>query len=207
MKSISDLITDRINSNSVFVFPSEAAASGRRRELLKSGGCRAVRNERFLSWDKFKENITLHNRADKPVNSVLRRIFAGDVTERNSTNPMFRRLIPDEYRGHTGTFSDTVLRILPELDMLVRVLDENPGFDSELKADYIKLYHEYTGFLDANGFFEPSWEKPDLGRLDRDYYIIGPEIIEDFGEYRDLLTAAGCSFIPCGGEISTVPNV
>ena len=197
MKIITDLIIKQKNSSSVFVFPSEAAAAARRREFLRNSGCGAVRNERFISWDRFKENITMHDRTDKPVNSIMRRIFASDIVRRNSEERIFIRLIPEAYRSQAGGFTDTVYIALPELESLVRSLEGRDNvIDPELSSDYHKLYHLYIDFMKANSFFEPSWELPELKAIGRECYIICPEIIEDFSEYEDILSSAGCVFIP-----------
>ena len=196
MKEISNLIINEKDSKTVFIFPSEAAALYRRREFLKITGKRAVRNDRFLSWDSFKEQITLHNREDKPVNSVLRRLFAADIVRRNSKDePFFRRLIPMEYSKNAAAFTDTVYRVLPELQRLVKIIDQGcSSLGALLEADYRKLYDEYRGFLSTNSLFEPSWEFPDIQIFKKHYFIICPELIEDFEEYSDVLKNAGCRF-------------
>ncbi|MDC7226469.1 MAG: PD-(D/E)XK nuclease family protein [Spirochaetales bacterium] len=196
MISVTNLIIKEKSGNAVFVFPSEAAAASRRKEFLDVTGKRAVKNSRFLSWDRFKEQITLHDRADKPVNSLLRRLFAADIIRRNSEKQLFTTLIPVEYRHHAQAFTETVYRVLPELEQLIRSIQNGPGvLNPALTADYTALYHEYRNFMAANRLFEPSWELPELKKLGNDYYIICPEIIEDFSEYEILLKKAGCRFL------------
>ncbi|MBI9107721.1 MAG: PD-(D/E)XK nuclease family protein [Spirochaetales bacterium] len=194
MNSLINLIKmERDNRKTVFVFPSEAAAEFWRRESLQILNRAAVRNDRFLSWDSFKEKITSHERLEKPVNSVVRRLFAADIVRRNSSaGPLFVKLIPAEYCGQSGVFSETILRILPELKSLIDRLGSGGGFNDSLVGDYLLLYREYLDFLSRNGLFEPSWEFSQLNKLEMGYIVVFPELIEDFREYSAFLLSAGC---------------
>lgn len=196
MKDLSELLNVEKENGSVFVFPSETAAVHWRKKFLDITGKKAVRNDRFLSWDKFKEEITLHNRTEKPVNSVIRKLFAVDLVRRNcGDSPIFRKLIPQQYRENSAAFADLVCRVLPELEKLVKSLEASAGTeDTELQQDYRRIYEEYLGFMQANGLFEPSWEQPELSFPDKRYFIIYPELVEDFPEYKLLLEDAGCCF-------------
>jgi len=199
MNTVTNLIIDEKDSDAVFIFPSEAAAVSRRKEFLGVTGIKAVKNRRFVSWDRFKEDITLHDRDEKPVNSILRRLFSADIIRRNSDEQIFTSLVPAEYSSQAGAFTDSICRVLPELEALVRKIETSEAVldsgEAALSADYFKLYHDYLRFMRANGLFEPSWELPDLKAFDGSCYIICPEIIEDFGEYEALLTAAGCRIV------------
>jgi RecB family exonuclease len=204
------IITKKTNRKAVFVFPSEAAAESWRKESLRILNQGAIRNDRYISWDSFKESITCHDRTEKPVNSVIRRLFASDIVRRNSSEgPVFKKMIPPEYSGHSSVFSDTVLKILPELNALIPRIQEN-DFDTDLRADYLLLYDAYKEFLFRNNFFEPSWDFPELKMFDREYHIIFPELIEDFSEYQELLAEAGCSLLRgdlrCGESFSLFEN-
>ena len=196
MDHLRDLILEqRNNRNAVFVFPSETAAWSWRREYLRISGCRAVRNSRFVSWDSFKEKITSHQRSDKPVNSIIRRFFASSIAERNKNGPpLFRYIIPPEYSSNSAAFQGLILKILPEL----RSLTAAAGTENwEAVADYRLLYAEYCSFLSSNMLFEPSWEDPELEAAAEDYFIIYPELIEDYDEWSSLLVAAGCGEARC----------
>ena len=196
MKDLSDLINSEKDNRSVFIFPSETAAVQWRIHFLNISGRKAVRNDRFLSWDKFKEQITLHDRNEKPVNSVLRKFFSYDLVKRNSTELIFERLIPQQFREYSSAFSELICRSLPELNKLLYLFENNhPDIDPELQGDYKKLHAEYLEFMKVNGLFEPSWELPETAFPDKSFFILYPELIEDFGEYRQLLTEAGCKFI------------
>ena len=203
MKSVDNLIISEAYGDAAFIFPSEAAAAGCRREYLRSGSAKAVRNDRFISWDRFKEQITLHNRSERPLNSVLRRLFAVAMVQRNSREQVFTSLIPPEYRNQASAFTDSVMRVLPELEKLVRRFDE-AEIPESWAADYRKLHREYTVFMRDNGLFEPSWELPELRSLTGDFFIICPEIIEDYPEFEHLLRQAGCRVLnadDCGTPV------
>ena len=193
MKLLIEFIGSEIdNPKTVFVFPSEAAAEFWRRESLVITGKSAVRDDRFLSWDSFKEKITKHDRPEKPVNAVIRRLFAADIVRRNSSSPVFSVLIPAEYSGQSGAFADSLLRMLPELQSLMTRMAE-AGPDEQFPVSDLKLlYDEYCGFMRKNSLFEPSWEIPDLKEPEHDYIVVFPGLIEDWDEYSARLVQAGC---------------
>ncbi len=199
MKNISEILKNHKDSNSVFVFPSEAAAVSRRKEFLSLTNTRAVRNDRFMSWDSFKEKITLHDFDDKPVNSVHRKLFTSDLLHKNSEeSPLFSIIVPSGYSKNSHAFIDFICRLLPELKGLIDILNAAPS--DSLKADYQILYTHYCRFLSENGLFEPSWVQPDFAKLNKKIYIIYPELIEDFDEYEVELKKLGCDVINLSSE-------
>jgi GTP-binding protein HflX len=75
------------NKNIRFVFPSQTAVSLWARKICTLGISRSVALNRFLAWDRFKEEIT--EKAEKePVTAIMRKLFATlDSTSRRLELP------------------------------------------------------------------------------------------------------------------------
>ncbi|MDR3335911.1 MAG: PD-(D/E)XK nuclease family protein [Treponema sp.] len=226
MNTILTIISREIrNQKARFVFPSDIASSVWARKICGLTGVRSVALNRFLAWDRFKEEIVRAEIQNKePVSAVLRRLFAEKLIRRNaeavkkmpspapgageggavsrtigSTPGLleepalpFRRIIPTAYAGEGSVFTSQIAGILSSLKLL-RVKQEAAqkaaGYvKDEEDLDYAVLEAEYSAFLERNGLFEPSWEKPPLRDREHDYYIFYPEAMEDFIEYEKILT-------------------
>ncbi|MDC7124492.1 MAG: PD-(D/E)XK nuclease family protein [Spirochaetales bacterium] len=192
MNKISELLKTTADDRAIYVFPSEAAAVFWRKSYLDITGKKAVRNDRFLSWDSFKEKITLHDKKDKPVNSVLRRIFTADIIEKNAKKPFLYKIIPSLYADAAGGFADSICRILPEIESLQALINKNKHFlEPGLVDDISEIYERYKDFLDVNSLFEPSWQLPEVEASKLPHYIIAPNLIDDFKEFDKLLSNYG----------------
>ncbi len=206
MKKIEELlIREGIAGGAVYVFPSEAAVVSWRIKALKLLQTDAVRNDVFLSWDSFKESVTLHDRIERPVNSIHRKLFCADLLARNiSQAPVYRYILPSGFDEVASGFADQLVRVLPGLKRFADAFNANEALFREaagdgLSDDYMRLYEEYSSVLEKNSLFEPGWEMPDISTPDKKYYIVFPELIEDFEEYRSVLAASGCSFVSDSG--------
>jgi RecB family exonuclease len=83
-----------------FVFPSEVTAEWMQRTALRAGGLQAVRRDRFISWDRFKEDLFSPRRSSRPVNGVYRSLFTARLLrEHTEQGPLFRSLIGGESPG------------------------------------------------------------------------------------------------------------
>ncbi len=177
-----------------FVFPSEVAAEFWRRESLRLSERRAIWNDRFLSWDRFKEATFQLSQRAAPVNRVIRMLFAADLLEENrrSAAPIFSALIGPEYADSSPAFLKTLTGILPELQRYREAVELRrqragvPGTDAAVDADTRKdlklLWERYHEFLRANHLFEPSYDKIDVSAMSKHYHIFFPEVIEDWKE-------------------------
>lgn len=187
------LIAATIHSSqhSRFVFPSQVAADWRLRRALEYGSFQALRKERFISWDTFKEECFDEERKEKPVNGAVRMLFCDTLLEENSSasQPLFSELVPPEYRDFSKSYRSLLVGILPNLEPLAQhLMDEKEGsFPPLLREDYLFLTHRYRAFLSERGLFEPGTNKPDPKPLKGETFLIFPEVVEDFGEYRPLL--------------------
>ncbi len=202
-RTISGYITDNA---AFFVFPSEIEARLWAEKALEITQAGTVALERFIAWDRFKEEaVQSHVQGKKSVSAVLRRLFTEKLAEKNGEAPFFTSLIPPEFAADGTVFAEWLTSILPSLSLWKRKYAEaGHGSPDTEDADLSVLEKEYTAFLDEHGLFEPAWEKPPLRKNDGTYFIFFPEAIEDFAEYAQLLTGApGITIVstPCDGKM------
>ncbi len=198
-----------------FVFPSETVARDRRNAATAAAvtspravapdaaevtSPRAVRADRFLSWDSFKEAAFFLRSELRPVNALIRRLFAEALTLRNLSDPFLEALVPRSFSDNSGAFAEYISAILPSLAAL---LDETRNADATITGtavfrDYQRLSAEYQAFLDEHGLFEPGSLRPERVSPARHTYIFFPETLDDFGMFRSII--ADCS------DITVVPT-
>ncbi|NBF40156.1 MAG: hypothetical protein GVY14_07040, partial [Spirochaetes bacterium] len=186
-RSIFSTIEDDLRRSSVvFVFPSEVAAAFWRAETARRGPARAVRVDRFISWDTFKEQV-LQERADLvPVNRTTRMLFADAVIYENADRPFLSRIVDPRYAGDADAFASDIESLLPTLATLTSGKVYG-GLEVRLRSDVDELSRRYRSFLDAHGLFEPAWEVQRLEPGRREYVIFHPRLITDFAEFEQAL--------------------
>ncbi|HOX33347.1 MAG TPA: PD-(D/E)XK nuclease family protein [Spirochaetales bacterium] len=185
---IASLAADR---SARFVFPSEICAEAwlRRSLRLGLGGRRALESDRFLGWDRLKEEASAAD-GRRPADDCLRRIFAARLLADNARRPFLSALIPPQHAASWRPFAAYLASRLPRLGLLPEALAAAglPGAEGEPEAaDWLEARRRYEAFLAEKGRFEPSYEPRSL-RLPRGSSVIFyPELIEDFEEYRTAL--------------------
>ncbi|MDR2618621.1 MAG: PD-(D/E)XK nuclease family protein [Treponema sp.] len=186
-----------------FVFPSDISAALWARKVCTLGMVRSVAANRFLPWDRFKEDVIREEAKNlTPVSSVMRKLFAealvkknaqavSDGAKRGSEGFPFQALIPPEYAETGAVYTASLTRMLPSLAMwenLKGLSSYNPPEeDREEDRDLEVLKKEYTKFLSNYRLFEPSWERPHFKNKGYNCVIFFPEAIEDFAEYAQIL--------------------
>jgi RecB family exonuclease len=193
----------------VFVFPSEIVAASWRRRVLDSGPNQAIRSDRFISWDRFKEACFGLTREARPVNRLVRTLFAASLLRQNAEGPLlFRRLVEPQFADEPEGFARFIADTLPRLQALrdARCFAALDGVDRELAGDLDTLYRRYGEFLDANGMFEPNYQPISLQRMSSRYHLFFTEVTEDYEDYAAILEQApGVCFPdtpsePAGGQ-------
>ncbi|MCD1654141.1 hypothetical protein K7J14_05435 [Treponema zuelzerae] len=198
------------NPASVFVFPSDIAASLWLGEALEITGASTLAAERFIAWDRFKEEaVRAEVEGKSPVSAVVRKLWARALAEANAEaaektgTPLLASLIPAEYSSEGNLFASWIARILPQLGLWeikhARALERgrsgriplgsDPSSDGE-NRDLSFVKHRYEAFLEREKLFEPSWQRPPLKDGGKRYFIFFPEAVEDFGEYAPLFSAS-----------------
>ncbi|MFP4408508.1 MAG: PD-(D/E)XK nuclease family protein [Spirochaetaceae bacterium] len=186
---IEEVVRDRSRDRShLFVFPSEVAADFWRRWLVTETEQRGVEQGRFHSWDSFKERFIPRESDLRPVNRIIRRLFAADLQTKSPD--LLGALAPQ------GAVSASfVASLLPELPKLLhsRAFDSLPA---PLASGYRTLHGRYGTFLREHGYFEPSWVEPEPREISGGVTLFFPELIEDYPEYETALRkVAGLSAV------------
>lgn len=191
----------------VFVFPSDVAARLWLEESLDLTGAGTMPSQRFVAWDRFKEEAVQATVAGKsPVSSVIRKMYALDLAKRNAAEPLFDALIPLGHASEGAIFAPWIARVLPQLEIWERKSTKGRvrADDDAESNDLAKLKNDYAQFLEAHKLFEPSWQRPPLRDTGKRYVIFFPEAIEDYSEYAALLGPANfVETVPIGaGEMN-----
>ncbi|HDQ14002.1 MAG TPA: PD-(D/E)XK nuclease family protein [Sediminispirochaeta sp.] len=174
-----------------FVFPSEVAAEFHLRRALMNGPHRALRADRFLSWDRLKEQEFSPRRDLLPVNTLYRGLFAASLLEEHRVSgPLFQVLAGEYQPGRdVSVFEQQITAALGQSQKAVDLLQHRgDAVPRELREDLLLLHRRYLEYLNDNGLYEPAFSRPEAhGDGDRHYHLFFPELIEDFREYRGLL--------------------
>ncbi len=184
---LKETISDR---KVIYVFPSEIAAGYWRKEALRVTGKKAVRSDRFLSWDRFKESGFSARKIEKPANKLVRTFFAAELLAENADSqpPLFTSVIHPEHAANSSAFLSYIVSILPSLAG-VRSF-EKASLPRSLFDDLSLLFNRYQDFLKKHRLFEPAFEPLSLPRTEGKVFIIFPQVLEDFEEYRGALESA-----------------
>jgi hypothetical protein len=181
------------------VFPSEVAAEYWRRHGARFAGGRALRTDRFISWDTYKERYLSISSSLTPANKIARRLFAAGLCEEIESTPALPSIIPEAFAHRARRFSRSIAGMLPSLRYLVE--DISAGvlrLPREFSADYQTVYERYRRYLDDHGLFEPAYlgmnsAPPDVGSgFGGKVCIIYPELIDDYDRYAEHLDSVDC---------------
>jgi ATP-dependent helicase/DNAse subunit B len=207
MNHVENILLENINNpNSLFIFPTDIALSTWADQLLRLLGGSVAMNK-FIAWDKFKQNSIKSKVQNKTsIPSALRKIFVSRLVAENAKaiaqgkNPIFSSLIRSQWADRASQFTPWITDILPQLGTWFSKVsgltkdsilsDEAENFSSNLnddEKDMFTLMRRYARFLDENNLFEPAWETPPFNDEGKDIFIFFPESLSDYGEYKELL--------------------
>jgi hypothetical protein len=182
-------IRDRLDDpNTCFVFPSELTARFWCKRALHFSNRRSIPTNRFLSWDQFKESCFIYDSPGRPVNRAIRLLFLYRRLEQNRRKPYLLQLILPQYAGEPRIFLESLQRLLPVLHRIPAIRSRWPRFSRDKLKDLEDLYASYQAFLSRSQLYEPNYEQPRFSPEDRSYILFFPELIEDYGEFADLLS-------------------
>jgi len=207
MNSVDTILLENIDKpSSLFVFPTNVAASRWADRLLRLRRGGTIAMEKFIAWDTFKQNSIrskINNRQSVPA--VLRKMFVSALIRENAElreqgkTPVFSSLIQAEWAQSADSFAGWLTEILPQLGVWFRQttglpiaqIKDRTVDDGDINGDLFTLALRYTQFLEQRGLFEPAWETPPFEDGGKECFIFFPESLSDFGEYRELLAASG----------------
>ncbi|MFO8042120.1 MAG: hypothetical protein R6U25_02860, partial [Alkalispirochaeta sp.] len=131
-------------NDTLLIFPSEVAAAAWRRALAEDPARGAVRSDRVISWDVFKEWAVPVKRTRKPVGRLARRAFAVALLEENGANPFLTTLVNPDLPDSAGGSAGALNRMLPQLPFL---LQHSGALRSALAQDLTIAMTRYQEFL------------------------------------------------------------
>jgi RecB family exonuclease len=194
-----DLLRDR---RSVLVFPSEVAARSWSEYLLLNTDLTALREDRLISWDTFKQQVFPRHDESEPANQIHRMLFVQQFLEQNRVSPVLHYIIRKDYRDQSKLYSSSIIKLLGALETLL-----SPGQDvmtsrslRELRADLQTLYQAYAAFLEKHNLFEPAYCRLEMAAQEaRRYVLCHSSVYQGFAEYRQaLLDAEAVQFFETG---------
>lgn len=174
-----------------FVFPSRIASRLWLHRVISLTGLAAIPAELFIAWDAFKAECCIAKTEGRnPVSQVIRLLFAHHIAAENAAavQPFLRTIIPAGYAANGTVFAQWIAGILPQLDHWEKRIAQHKAPADDESADLFILKKAYTDFLDSHRLFEPSWAGAEFTPHASHYILIYPELMEDFDEYRGLLT-------------------
>jgi hypothetical protein len=207
MNNVEKTLLENINNpNSLFVFPTDIAASSWADHLLRLQGGTLAMNK-FIAWDEFKQNsIKSKVQNKKSIPSVLRKIFVSGLVNENAMSaergktPIFTSLIRTQWADQASQFTAWLTGILPQLGAWFNrvtglTTDKIISKEAETAADKMEgddkdiftLTWRYALFLNEHNLFEPAWEIPPFNDEGKEVFIFFPESLSDYGEYSQLL--------------------
>ena len=205
MNAIAKALKENLqNKNSVFIFNTDVAANSWTDFIVRQDGNdgwpQSLALDRFLAWDAFKgQTLKIQQEGYESIPSLLRKLFARSLLERiKNGEEIFERLVNSEYKENALSFTDWISGLLPSLgrwQALAKKFMKDGKFagerDNPENRDFLRLYQEYSKFLEERKLFEPSWQKAVFDPSDKKTYIIFfPELLDDFDEYKEVLEGA-----------------
>jgi hypothetical protein len=208
MNSVETILLENIDKpNSLFIFPTDIAASRWADHLLRLKGGTIAMNK-FTAWDKFKQNSIKSKVKDKKsIPAALRKIFVCRLISENAVavklgkTPFFSSIINTCWAQQAGQFSSWITGFLPQLgawfnaaaglsiDCILSAEAEKAAanFKDDDRDMYI-LAVNYALFLKAHSLFEPAWETPPFNNDGKECFLFFPESLGDYSEYKKLLS-------------------
>ncbi|TVQ22703.1 MAG: PD-(D/E)XK nuclease family protein [Spirochaetaceae bacterium] len=183
-KSFTQQILDAVDARRAVVFPSEVAAAFWRREAVRTGTRRAVREDLLLSWDRFKETAFDLRTDLLPANQTIRAVFVARLIAENARSPFLRWLIPEAFADRATGFGPSIARALPSVRAATALPVSASARLAGLVADAREIDRRYQGFLDQHGLYEPRWLATAPAYRGGDHLLVFPELTEDFPDFE-----------------------
>ncbi len=183
-KSLTRQIIDAVDARRSVVFPSEVAAAFWRREAVRTGTRRAVREDLVLSWDRFKETAFDLRTDLLPANQTIRAVFVARLIAENARSPFLRWLIPEAFADRATGFGPSIARALPSVRAATGLPASASARVAGLVADAREIDRRYQGFLDKHGLYEPRWLATSPAYRGGDHLLVFPELAEDFPDFE-----------------------
>ncbi|MFH2115629.1 MAG: PD-(D/E)XK nuclease family protein, partial [Spirochaetota bacterium] len=184
-------MTDRIrqavlgalgDGRTVFVFPSEIAASSWLTRTLVETGAKALPNHRFIGWDAFKAQVFAGDEGARPATKVVRTLFARLAMDGNAHEPFLLTMPPPGKAALSARFAPMVAKALPALRQI-------PEGDSPYLQDWRTIRERYLAFMAERGLYETAWVQRRADIPACPYILAYPDLTEDWTDYMEAVMA------------------
>ena len=178
--------------NTIFVFSTDVAMNSWIDWIVcnpELSGTTAVALENFIAWDKFKTTYTnTHDDKKNVIPTLLRKLFVQNLIQENAERPFLKSLISSEFAQNASFFSSWLDDILKKLEFWHKKLDENKEsyIPDDEDSDLLTLYNRYKKFLEDNNLYDPNWSSIDFSRLNKNFVLFYPEVLDDYAEYASV---------------------
>jgi RecB family exonuclease len=182
-----------------FVFPTEVAGRFWLRRALVLGRLRALRADRFLSWDQFDRLALDYEEAGTPgrgedtgrrrAGTAERTLFAASLLEANRRKGLLRELVPPG--AEPLAFLPALRDLLPCLHQVEKLSGKWPASSRGKQTELGLLAEEYRAYLARAGLYEPAFRRPALRPDGRRYRLFYPEALEEFPAAERSLASSG----------------
>ena len=202
-----DPLTDQIrqevlealgDGRTVFVFPSEIAASSWLARSLVETGAKALPNQRFIGWDAFKAQVFTGDEGARPATKVVRTLFARFLMDQNSINPFLLTLPPPEKASLSARFAALIAKALPALRQI-------PEGDSPHLRDWRVIREHYATFMAERGLYETAWVQRQADRPACPYLLAFPDLTEDWTDYEAAVLAMPATRVLLASAMPALP--
>jgi hypothetical protein len=170
------------DGRTVFVFPSEIAASSWLARALVETGALALPNHRFIGWDAFKAQVFAGDEGARPATKVVRTLFARYLMDENARNPFLLTLPPPGKAALSTRFAALVAKALPALRQI-------PEGDSPHLQDWRTIRERYAAFMAERGLYETAWIQRKADKPPCPYLLAYPDLTEDWTDYEAAVLA------------------
>ncbi|MBN1242162.1 MAG: PD-(D/E)XK nuclease family protein [Spirochaetales bacterium] len=194
---IDEAVAARIGDGSTrFVYPSAVVAENRAARALSRSGFRAVRADRFLGWDEFRDSLTAGQDRRRLADARIREIFAAGLMRKNAEAPFLSTLVsPDRAAESSMALAPWVASRLPELAPLA----PSRGFKARdargALADWAAIAAAYEAFLEERTLRDGAWAPSQALARPGKAAVFLSALVEDFAPWRAALQAAGVEIL------------
>jgi hypothetical protein len=186
------------DGRTVFVFPSEIAASSWLARALVETGAQALPSHRFIGWDAFKAQVFAGNEGARPATKVVRTLFARFMMDENSRKPFLLTMPPPERAGLSARFASMVAKALPALRQI-------PDGTSPYLQDWRTIRERYSAFMADHGLYETAWVQRQADIPACPYLLAYPDLTEDWTDYEAAVLAMPDARVLLASEIPAQP--
>jgi hypothetical protein len=170
------------DGRTVFVFPSEIAASSWLARALVETGAAALPSHRFIGWDAFKAQVFAGNEGARPATKVVRTLFARFMMDENSRKPFLLTMPPPDRAALSARFASMVAKALPALRQI-------PEGKSPYLQDWRIIRERYAAFMADRGLYETAWLQRTADKPACPYLLAYPDLTEDWTDYEAAVLA------------------